>query len=113
MAGTDLLQGTLDLMILKTLSAGPMHGYAIARWIKRVSDDYLQVEEGALYPALYRLDAKGWVKAEFGLSENNRKAKYYQLTRKGRAQLDKQLSAWQQYCSALGKVLAANPVAGT
>ncbi|MCG8433436.1 MAG: PadR family transcriptional regulator [Gammaproteobacteria bacterium] len=109
MARADLYQGTLDLMILKSLTAGPMHGYAIARWIKHSSGDYLQVEEGALYPALYRMHSKGLIKSKFGLSENNRKAKYYQLTPKGRRELEKRSSAWRQYAAALATVLAAEP----
>src|SRR5215208_1589216 len=76
----DLLQGTLDVLVLKTLSWGAMHGYGIARWIQQVTDDVLQIEEGSLYPALHRMERKGWIEARWGLSENNRRAKYYTLT---------------------------------
>jgi PadR family transcriptional regulator PadR len=102
----DLLQGTLDVLILKTLSWGPRHGYAIARWVHDVSDDVLRVEEGALYPALHRLEKRGWIEAEWGLSENNRKAKYYQLTPRGRAQLLAKATTWARYSAAVTKVLA-------
>src|SRR3989440_13106583 len=96
MTKVDLLQGTLDMLILKALSAGPMHGYAVARWIQQTSDDALQVEEGSLYPALYRMEGRGWVTSEWGLSENNRKAKYYRLTRAGRKQLETESSSWMR-----------------
>ena len=102
----DLLQGTLDVLILKTLSWGPRHGYAIARWVHDVSDDVLRVEEGALYPALHRLEKRGLIEAEWGLSENNRKAKYYQLTPRGRAQLRAKATTWARYSTAVSKVLA-------
>jgi PadR family transcriptional regulator PadR len=101
----DLVQGTLDVLILKTLSWGPRHGYAIARWIRETTDDALQIEEGALYPALHRMERKGWVESEWGLSENNRKAKYYQLTSRGRAQLRAGASTWSRYAAAVAKVL--------
>ena len=102
----DLLQGTLDVLILKTLSWGPRHGYAIARWVHDVSDDVLRVEEGALYPALHRLEKRGWIEAEWGLSENNRKAKYYQLTLLGRRQLRAKATTWARYAAAVNKILA-------
>ena len=102
----DLLQGTLDVLILKTLSWGPRHGYAIARWIHDVSDDVLRVEEGALYPALHRLEKRGLIEAEWGLSENNRRAKYYQLTLAGRRQLGAKATTWARYSAAVTKVLA-------
>jgi PadR family transcriptional regulator PadR len=101
----DLLQGTLDVLILKTLSWGPRHGYAIARWVHDVSDDVLRVEEGALYPALHRLEKRGWIEAEWGLSENNRKAKYYRITARGRQQLRSEISAWRRYVDAVFLVL--------
>ena len=105
-AGTlDLLQGTLDVLILKTLTWGPMHGYAVAGAIRERTDDVILVEEGALYPALHRLERRGWVESEWGLSENNRRAKYYQLTAAGRRQLRAELSAWARYVEAVGKVL--------
>src|SRR5688572_33236899 len=99
-----VLQGTVDLLILKTLSWGPRHGYAIARWIRETTDDVLRIEEGALYPALHRLQKRGWVEAEWGLSENNRRAKYYQLTARGRAQLRAEASVWSRYSAAVTKV---------
>ena len=102
----ELLQGTLDVLVLKTLSWGPRHGYAIARWIRETTDDALRVEEGALYPALHRLQKRGWVEAEWGLSENNRKAKYYRLTARGRAQLGAEARTWARYSAAVTKVLA-------
>src|SRR3954469_12220307 len=83
----DVLQGTLDLLVLKTLSWGATHGYGIARWIQQVTDDVLQIEEGSLYPALHRLEKRGWVESDWGVSENNRRAKFYALTARGRAQL--------------------------
>ena len=101
----DLLQGTLDVLILKTLSWGPRHGYAVARWIHDVSDDVLRVEEGALYPALHRLEKRGWIESEWGLSENNRKAKYYQLTAAGRQHLRAESARWTRYATAVFRVL--------
>lgn len=101
----DLLQGTLDLLILKTLAWGPMHGYAVARWIGDASDDDLQIEEGALYTALHRMEKRGWLDSEWGVSENNRKAKYYQLTAAGRRQLRSQTDAFTRYARAVFKVL--------
>ena len=102
-----LLQGTLDVIVLKTLSWGPMHGYGIARWIQQVTDDVLRVEEGSLYPSLYRMEDKGWVKAEWGLSENNRRAKYYRLTAAGRRQLTDQATTWADFSTAVGKIMSA------
>ena len=102
---TDLLQGTLDLLILKTLRSEPRHGYAIARRIQRHSDDVLVVEEGSLYPALYRMEEKGWIAAEWGRSENNRRAKFYSLTRAGRKQLEVETALWQRICRAITLVL--------
>ena len=101
----DLLQGTLDVLILKTLSWGPRHGYAIARWIERVTDDVLRIEEGSLYPALHRLERREWVTAEWGLTETKRRAKFYRLTARGRAQLRAEVSAWGAFTNAVGKVL--------
>jgi transcriptional regulator len=103
----ELLQGTLDVLILKTLSWGPRHGYAIARWIRDTTDDVLRIEEGALYPALHRMQKRGWIEAEWGLSENNRRAKFYQLTSRGRQQLRAEAATWSRYSAAVGKVLAA------
>ena len=101
----DLLQGTLDLLVLKALSWGTRHGYAVASWIRDRSGDEFLVEEGALYPALHRLERRGWVESEWGLSENNRKAKFYHLTPMGRAQLRAEASLWARYVSAVGRVL--------
>lgn len=102
-----LLRGTLDLLILKAVSWGPRHGYAVAEWVRMVTDDELLVEEGPLYTALHRLEKQGWLTAEWGYSENNRKAKYYQLSRTGRAQLRTEVSSWERYVRAVGKALAA------
>jgi PadR family transcriptional regulator, regulatory protein PadR len=103
----DLLQGTLDVLVLKTLSWGPMHGYAVARWLQQVTDDVLQIEEGSLYPALHRMERRGWIEAEWGLSENNRRAKYYRLTSDGRKQLRAEASTWSAFSLAVSKVLTA------
>src|SRR6266516_5057845 len=103
----ELLQGTLDLLILKTLVAGPMHGYAIAQRIQQRSDDALVVEEGSLYPALYRMEEKGWIAAEWGKSENNRRAKFYSLTRAGRKQLEEETALWGRLVRAMTLVLNA------
>jgi PadR family transcriptional regulator, regulatory protein PadR len=105
MAKVDLLQGTLDMLVLKALSRGPMHGYAVARWIQNVSDDSLHVEEGSLYPALYRMENRGWITSEEGLSENNRKARHYKLTRVGRKQLAAESSNWDRLTEAIAKVM--------
>jgi PadR family transcriptional regulator len=101
----DLLPGTLDLMILKTLERAPMHGYGIAQAIKRLSDEVLRVEEGSLYPALQRLLLKGWVKAEWKMTETNRRARFYTLTAAGRKQLGVELSEFEQMIAAIGRVL--------
>ena len=101
----DLPQGTLDLLILRTLALEPQHGWAISERIQQVSRDVLQVPQGSLYPALHRLERRGWIKAEWGISDNNRRAKYYQLTTAGRRQLRAELSAWARYVEAVGKVL--------
>ena len=101
----DLLQGTLDLLVLRTLSWGPLHGYAVARMIRDRSDSVFLVEEGALYPALHRLERKGLVESTWGVSENNRRARYYQLSARGRAQLKSELATWQRYVKAVAGVL--------
>lgn len=101
----DILQGTLDLLILKTLLLEPMHGWGIAQRIQQVSKEVLQVQQGSLYPALYRLERKGLIEAEWGASENNRRAKYYQLTRAGREQLQKELAEWERLSSAVALIL--------
>lgn len=107
MAKMDLLQGTLDVLILKALSWGPLHGYAVVRWIGQRTEDALQIEEGALYPALHRMEQRGWIEAEWGVSENNRRAKFYRLTDEGRRQLHAEAVSWQRYAEAVGKVLHA------
>ncbi len=101
----DLLQGTLDLLVLKALSWGSRHGYAVSTWIRERSGEEFLIEEGALYPALHRLERRGWVESEWGLSENNRKAKFYRLTSKGRVQLRAEVSLWSRYVSAVERVL--------
>jgi PadR family transcriptional regulator, regulatory protein PadR len=101
-----LVQGTLDMLILKTLSAGPMHGYAVARRIQQASEDVLKIEEGSLYPALHRMQRRGWIEAEWGLSEANRKAKYYRLTASGRAQLKQEAGNWARVCDAIAGVMS-------
>ena len=103
----DLVRGTLDLLILKTLSWGPMHGLAVVRWIEQTTKDQLQIEEGALYPALHRMEDKGWLDAEWGLTERNRKAKFYRLSAKGRKQLAAELSRWSRYTDVVGLVVTA------
>ena len=102
-----LLQGTLELLILKTVSWGALHGYGIASWIERITDDVLRVEEGSLYPALHRMERKGWLQATWGVSENNRRAKFYHLTPAGRARLLEQSTGWQRFAGAVGKALDA------
>ena len=103
----ELLQGTLDLLILKTLTAGPMHGYSIAQRIQQRSDDVLVVEEGSLYPCLYRMEEKGWISSEWGKSDNNRRAKFYSLTRSGRKQLEEETAIWERVHRAITLVLQA------
>jgi PadR family transcriptional regulator PadR len=106
---TDLMQGTLDMLILKALSWDDLHGYAVARWIERTTDDTLRIEEGSLYPALHRLTRRGWVSAEWGVSENNRRARYYSLTAVGRKQLRRETAEWSRFIAAVGKVLQSQP----
>lgn len=103
----DLLQGTLDVMILKALSWGAMHGFGVAKWIRATTDDVLQIEDSALYPALHRMEYRGLISADWGLTENKRRAKYYTLTTKGRQQLRARASSWDRYSSAVSKVLHA------
>jgi PadR family transcriptional regulator PadR len=102
---TDLVQGTLDLLILKTIALEPMHGWAIAQRIRQVSRDVLQVNQGALYPALHRLEQQGWISAEWGESENNRRAKYYSLTKPGKKYLQSEQANWERLSAAIGLVL--------
>src|SRR5580692_8206701 len=106
-AKLEFLRGTLDVLILKSLVWGPLHGYSITNFILRQSDDALLVEEGTLYPALWRLESKGLLAAEWGLSENNRKAKFYRLTAKGKRQLRDEIKTWEAYAAAAAKVLSA------
>ena len=101
----ELLQGTLDLLILRTLRLGPAHGHAIAKIIERGSDDVLQVEQGSLYPALHRLIRRGWIAFDEGVSENNRRAKFYRLTAKGRKQLELETSRWDKLAHAIARIL--------
>ena len=103
----DLLQGTLDLLVLKTLSWGPAHGYAIARWIEQLTGAALQVGEGSLYPALHRLEERGWVASEWRVTEHKRRAKFYTLTTDGRRQLRAETASWLQFVDAVGRVLGA------
>lgn len=105
----DVLRGTLDLLILKAVSWGPMHGYGVARWIENSTGDALQIEEGSLYPALHRLEARGWIEATWGTSANNRRAKYYELTAKGRAQLRVEAATWSRFAEAVYMALEAAP----
>ena len=101
----DLLQGTLDLLILRTLDAGPKHGWAISERIQQISQDVLQVNQGSLYPALHRLEHQGWIKAEWGVSELGRRARFYKLTPSGRKQLERQTESWTRLATAIGRVL--------
>ena len=104
----ELLQGTLDLLILRTLIFGPQHGQGIARAIQETSADELLVEHGALYPALQRLESRGWIAAEWGVSTNNRKARFYKLTKLGRKQLVRETAKWERLAAAIGRILGAN-----
>jgi transcriptional regulator len=106
-ARTDLLQGTLDLLILKTLALGPQHGWGISQRIRQVSDDVLRVNQGSLYPALHRLEEQGWIAAEWGVSENNREARFYHLTRTGQRQLQAETAQWARVTAAVSRVLDA------
>ena len=104
---TDVLRGTLDLMILKALSWGPTHGYGVTKWIRQTTDGTLDIDDGALYPALHRLERRGCIEAEWGVSANNRRAKYYSLTVEGRRQLRRELSSWARFAEALTKIVTA------
>jgi PadR family transcriptional regulator, regulatory protein PadR len=103
---SGLLQGTVELLVLKTLSWGPMHGYGIASWIESATNDVLRVEEGSLYPALYRMARKGWIKPEWGVSENNRRAHFYAITNAGKKQLAREARAWEETSAVIGLFLA-------
>ena len=102
---TDLLQGTLDLLILKTLALGPQHGWGVSQRIQQISQEVLQVNQGSLYPALHRLEHRGWITAEWGLSENNRRAKFYRLTNAGQTQLETESSQWRRFTAAVELIL--------
>ena len=106
---TEILRGTLDLLILKAVGWGPTHGYGVARWIETATGDVLRIEEGSLYPALHRLETRGWIAAEWGTSENNRRAKFYTLTVKGRAQLRVETAVWTRFAQAVFAALDAPP----
>ena len=103
----SILKGALDVLILKSLSWGPMHGYGVSYWIRHVTEDAFTLQEGVLYPALHRLERKGWITSEWGVSENNRRAKYYELTDTGRAQLRHELTVWSRFADAVSKVVSA------
>ena len=105
MEKTELLQGTLDMLVLKVLSQGPLHGFAIAQRIHQLSAEVLRIEEGSLYPALYRMVDKGWIQGEWGHSENNRRAKYYSLTKAGRKQLERETSGWERLSLAIAQIM--------
>ena len=111
-SSTDLLQGTLQVLILKALFAEPTHGYGIARWIEDTTRDVFRIEEGSLYPALRRLEDKGFITSEWGVSENNRRARYYALTPAGRTHLKREAAAWTRYSGAVTRVLRAGPTLG-
>ena len=101
----ELLQGTLDMLLLKALQLGPLHGYAIARRVEQFSENVLRVEEGSLYPALHRMEERGWLESEWGVSENNRRSKFYRLTRKGRKQLQVETAEWERMSAAITRVM--------
>ena len=103
----DQLHGTLDMLVLKSLATGPQHGYGIAQRLQQLSQDMLQVEEGSLYPALYRMEQRGWIASTWGVSDNNRRARFYQLTRAGRKQLEAETASWRRLTSAVARVLEA------
>ena len=103
----DLLQGTLDLLILKTLALGPQHGWGVSQRIQQISADVLRVNQGSLYPALHRLEEEGWIASEWGMSENNREARFYRLTRSGQRQLQAEIANWERMAAAVGRVVQA------
>ena len=107
MTKVDILQGTLDMLILKTIGDEQMHGFAIALRIRQITDEVIQIGEGSLYPALYRMEQKGWIKAEWGVTENNRRAKYYKLTKAGRKQLEGEVASYGRLTDAIAKILQA------
>jgi transcriptional regulator len=103
----DHLHGTLDALVLKTLSWGPRHGYSVVRWLEQTTEEALRIEEGSLYPALYRLEKRGWIEAEWGMSELGRRAKFYRLTARGRAELQREADEWLRFATAVSRVLLA------
>ena len=107
-ASADVLQGTLDMLILKSLSLGPMHGWGVSQRIQQISRDALRVNQGSLYPAMHRLEQKDWIRAEWGTSENNRRAKYYQLTPQGKRHLESEEQEWRRFAKGVELILAAN-----
>ena len=109
---TELLQGTLDMLVLKVLTSGPLHGYSIAKRIQLATEDVLRVEEGSLYPALHRMERRGWLTSEWGPSETNRRAKFYRITRTGRTQLQAQAEAWERVSGAIARVMGTHPEGG-
>lgn len=106
----ELLRGTLDLLILRALKVEPTHGYGVLKWIERATGDQIKIEEGSLYPALYRLEKRGWITSEWGLSENNRRARFYALTRKGRTQLESEAQDFVRFALAVFRALDVNPI---
>jgi len=106
----ELLKGTLDLLILKALNVRPQHGYGVARWLETSSRELFRIEEGSLYPALYRMEKRGWIRSEWGQSETNRKAKFYSLTTKGRSRLEEEASGWERVVEAVTLILKTQPV---
>lgn len=106
---SDLLQGTLDMMVLKAVSLGPLHGYGVLLRIQQISGNRLEIQQGSLYPALYRLEHEGWIASDWGQSENNRRAKYYRLTAAGRKRLQSETEKWKHMAEAIGAILSATP----
>ena len=106
----DLLQGTLDMLVLKAVSLGPLHGYGVLLRIQQISENRLEVQQGSLYPALYRLEHEGWIAGEWGQSENNRRARFYRLTKAGRKRLEAEMKKWQEFADVVGAVLKTAPL---
>lgn len=108
----NILRGTLDALVLQALSGGPVHGYGIVDWIRETTDAVLEIEDGALYTALHRMEDRGWLRSEWGVSDRGRRARFYALTAKGKRQLRRETAAWRRYAEAVGKVFAADPATG-
>jgi transcriptional regulator len=106
----DLLQGTLDMLVLKAVSLGPLHGYGVLLRIQQISGGRLEIQQGSLYPALYRLEHEGWIAGEWGMSENKRRARYYQLTDAGRKRLDTEARKWNEFAAVVGSIMSSEPV---